>query len=156
MIRGIELDGVTNSYQALLDYFEPRPINCDEEYWATNAVIDELLSLPTLSDDAQAYLQLLSMLVEAYDEAHQNIPELRGIELLRTLIEELELKQRTLLPIFKHESIISEILAGRRHLTVAHIDQLAQFFGLPHELFFESQTIDSSNLVTATPHLERI
>lgn len=145
MIRGIESNGA-NTYHQLLDYFEPRPISCEEEYWATNAVIEELLALPELSDDEQAYLHLLSMLVEAFDEEQQTIPQLRGIELLRALIEELELKQRSLLPIFKHESIISEILAGRRNLTVAHIDHLARFFGLPHQLFFEPQNTDEVTL----------
>jgi HTH-type transcriptional regulator/antitoxin HigA len=85
------------------------------------------------------------MLIEAYDEQHETIPELRGIALLRTILEESDLKQRTLLPIFKHESVISAILAGRRHLTVAHIDQLATFFGLPHRLFFEREDASISN-----------
>lgn len=150
MIHGIEANG-TQPYHQLLDYFEPRPINCDEEYWATNAVIEELLALPKLSDDEQAYLHLLSMLIEVYDEEQQTIPQLRGIELLRALIDELDLKQRSLLPIFKHESIISEILSGRRNLTVAHIDHLARFFGLPHQLFFEPHDTDEVNHV-----LERI
>lgn len=144
MIPGINDGNVNGTYAKLLDYFEPRPISCEEEYWATNAVINELLSEPELSEDAQLYLHLLSMLMEAYDEQQETIPELRGIELLRVLLEESELKQRDLLPIFKHESVISEILAGRRHLTVTHIDQLAAFFGLPHRLFFEPHDAGSS------------
>lgn len=144
MIPGINLSNGNGEYAQLLDYFEPRPITSDKEYWATNAVIDELVSKPKLSEDAQAYLHLLSMLIEAYDEQQETIPELRGVELLCALIEESGMKQRDLLPIFKHESVISDILAGRRHLTVAHIDQLAIFFTLPHRLFFESQDANVS------------
>ena len=155
--QSIKLGNANRSYAELLDYFEPRPITCDEEYWAANAVIDELLAKPTLSEDAQDYLHLLSMLVEAYDEEQETVPELRGIELLRALIEESALKQRSLLPIFKHESVISEILAGRRHLTVAHIDQLAKFFGLPHQLFFEQQVADPAAPIPGSQtRLERI
>ena len=153
----IELSDANRTYAELLDYFEPRPITCDEEYWAANAVIDQLLAKPSLSEDAQDYLHLLSMLVEVYDEEQETVPELRGIELLRALIEESALKQRSLLPIFKHESVISEILAGRRHLTVTHIDQLAKFFGLPHQLFFEQQVADpAAPSPTIQTLLERI
>ena len=35
------------------------------------------------------------------------------------------LKQRDLISVFKHESILSDILSRRRRLTVAHIDKLA-------------------------------
>ena len=145
MIPGINVSKLNGEYAQLLDYFEPRPITNDEEYWATNAVIDELLSEQELSKDAQVYLHLLSILMEAYDEQQETIPELCGVELLRALIEETDLKQRDLLPIFKHESVISDILAGRRHLTVAHIDQLATFFALPHRLFFEPQDANVSH-----------
>ena len=75
--------------------------------------------------------------MEAYDEQQVTIPELRGIALLQALIDERGLKQRDLLAIFKHESILSDILSRNRKLTVAHIDKLATFFGLPHRLFFE-------------------
>lgn len=137
MIPGTKLSGLNVSYAQLLDYFEPRPIMCDEQYWATQDVIDALLSEAELSVDAQAYLHLLSMLMESYDEAQETIPDLRGIELLRTLIEESDLRQKDLLPIFKHESTISDVFSGRRNLTVAHINQLAAMFELPHHLFFE-------------------
>jgi hypothetical protein len=42
-----------------------------------------------------------------------------------------------LVPIFKTRSIVSAVLAGKRQLTVEHINRLAAFFNLPHELFFE-------------------
>jgi HTH-type transcriptional regulator / antitoxin HigA len=133
----IDLAEVTMTYPQLLDYFEPRPIECDEQYWAMQKIIAALLAKPTLSTAEQSYLHLLSMLMEAYDEQQETIPELRGVALLRALIDESELKQRDLISIFKHESILSDILSGRRRLTVAHIDKLAAFFGLPHQLFFE-------------------
>lgn len=137
MTPGINSVEVNMTYTQLLDYFEPRPIEDDEQYWATQEIIAALLAKPTLSADEQTYLHLLSMLMEAYDEQQVTIPELRGIALLQALIDERGLKQRDLLAIFKHESILSDILSRNRKLTVAHIDKLATFFGLPHRLFFE-------------------
>lgn len=137
MTPGIDLADVPMTYRELLASFEPRPIEDDTQYWATQEVIDKLLAKPMLSVDEQSYLHLLSMLTEAYDEQQKTIPELRGIELLAALIDESGLKQRDLLFIFKHESILSDILSRRRKLTVSHIDKLATFFKLPHRLFFE-------------------
>ncbi|MEZ4661969.1 MAG: hypothetical protein R2911_30845 [Caldilineaceae bacterium] len=50
------------------------------------------------------------------------------------------------MPFFKHESILPDILRGRRNLTVAHIDGLATFLGVPHHLFFEpaAKEVDTS------------
>jgi len=80
MIPNTKFNYTNATYTNLLDYFEPHPITSDDDYWATNAIIDELLGQPELSDDAQVYLHLLSMLIEAYDEQQETIPELRGIE----------------------------------------------------------------------------
>ena len=54
--------------------------------------------------------------MEQYDEAQETVPELRGVDLLEMLIEESDLKQRDLLPIFRHESVVADILARRRKL----------------------------------------
>jgi HTH-type transcriptional regulator/antitoxin HigA len=47
------------------------------------------------------------------------------------------LKQKDLAPIFKTRSIVSAVLNGKRALAAEHINLLAAFFHLPHELFFE-------------------
>ena len=75
MTRGIDLTHVTMTYRELLTHFEPRPIESDEHYWAAQEIIDALLAKPTLSVDEQTYLHLLSMLIEAYDEQQETIPE---------------------------------------------------------------------------------
>ena len=61
-----------------------------------------------------------------------------GIELLKGLMELHGLKQLDLVPIFKTKSIVSAVLNGKRQLTVEHINKLAGFFKVSHELFFES------------------
>jgi HTH-type transcriptional regulator/antitoxin HigA len=51
------------------------------------------------------------------------------------------LRQKDLVPVFKTESIVSDILNGKRQLTVRHIQELAQFFNLPTAVFLpEEQT----------------
>ena len=63
--------------------------------------------------------------------------EVGGIELVRGLIELHDLKRNDLTPIFKTKSIASAVLNGKRRLTVEQINNLATFFKLPHDCFFE-------------------
>jgi HTH-type transcriptional regulator/antitoxin HigA len=55
---------------------------------------------------------------------------------LKALLVEFGLRQKDLVPIFKTESIVSEVLNGRRNLTVEHIQQLAVFFHISPAVFF--------------------
>lgn len=128
-----------SDYTNLLLRFPPRILSSEEEYEAALAEIDILLSKLELSEAEQAFLALLSTLVQGYEEKYYPAGEfeLRGLDLLKGLMELHNLRQRDLLPIFKTRSIASAILNGHRRLTVEHINKLAAFFGLPHELFFE-------------------
>lgn len=57
------------------------------------------------------------------------------MEALRYLIAENGLTQAELAPLFGAPSVISEVLAGKRRLTLAHIRRLVAHFGLPAEVF---------------------
>lgn len=126
-----------SNYEELLAEFNPRVIHTEEEYWATQAVMDRLIDTPDLSKDELDYLSLLGALIEQYDEKNNVFPELRGVALIKALLEDMGLRQKDLVTVFKSESIISEVLNGNRGLTVEHIDGLARYFQLPHGLFFD-------------------
>lgn len=125
-----------SSYIDLLKQFPPRPIKSEEELLATQEIIDALMDSGQLTPDKQDYLNLLGMLVYEYEEKYVFIPDLFGVELLRALIDEFDLKQKDLVPIFKTESIVSEVLKGRRKFTVEHIDKLSRFFHVSPSVFF--------------------
>lgn len=132
------IPGSNLTYKQLVAGFPPRPIHTDEQYGASVAQIDALLDKGELTLDEQDFLTALGMMVERYEEEREVDIELRGVELIRALMEEQGLRQRDLVqPIFKTDSIASAVLHGKRRLTVEHIDKLAQYFQLPHSLFFE-------------------
>jgi HTH-type transcriptional regulator / antitoxin HigA len=128
----------TNAYVELLKAFPPRPISSDEQLSETQKVIDSLLDRPNLTPDERDYLGVLGTLVYEYEKKHVHIPDIYGVELLKVLIEESNLRQKDLVPIFKTESIVSEVLNGQRKLTVNHIKKLADFFHISPAAFFES------------------
>jgi HTH-type transcriptional regulator / antitoxin HigA len=133
MIRGI---ADPKPYVELLQSFPPRPITDEAELVATQAVVDALLDRPELTADEQDYLNVLGILISEYEQTLEPLPDISGVELLEVLIAEHNLRQRDLVPIFKTESIVSDVLHRRRKLTVGHIQKLAEFFHISPAVFF--------------------
>lgn len=128
---------VTKQYLELLYQFPPRPIVTDADLKATQEIINQLIDKPQLTQDEEDYLDVLGTLVYDYEQKQENlIPDIYGVDLLKVLIEEHELRQKDLVPIFKTESIVSDILKGKRQFTNRHIQELAEFFHVSPSVFF--------------------
>lgn len=128
----------TETYIDLLKTFPPRPVRSEVELLETQKVIDSLLDRPQLTPDERDYLDVLGTLVYEYEEKHYPMPDISGVELLKVLMSELNLRQKDLVPIFKTESIVSEVLHGQRKLTANHIQRLAEFFHISPAAFFST------------------
>lgn len=100
---------VSNDYIELLTNFPPRPITSEEELELTQNMIDQLLDQGKLSQDEKDYLNVLGALVYEYEQQQEPIPDIYGVELLKSLIEDNGLRQKDLVSIFKTESIVSDI-----------------------------------------------
>lgn len=74
----------------------------------------------------------------SYEEQFVEIPDISGVEILKVLIEENNLRQKDLTPIFKTESIVSDVINHKRNLTVEHIQALSKFFHISPAVFFEA------------------
>lgn len=127
----------TQSYIELLTTFPPRLISSESELIATQEVIDSLIDRGKLTPDEQDYLNLLGTLVYEYEQKHDPMPDIYGVELIKALLVEFNLRQKDLVPIFKTESIVSAVLNEQRQLTATHIKKLADFFHISPAAFFE-------------------
>ena len=124
------------TYIELVQAFPPRPIKSEAEMLATQKVIDLVIDRAPLTPDEEDYLHVLGTLVYEYEQKTEPIPDIHGIELLKVLMEDNELRQKDLIPIFKTESIVSNILNQKRQLTTRHIKELAVFFNVSPSAFF--------------------
>jgi HTH-type transcriptional regulator / antitoxin HigA len=107
------------SYTNLLISFPPRSIKSEEDFEKTQVIVDKLLDKGNLTEEEEDYLFVLGMLINEYEEHLDLVPDIYGVELLKVLIEETNLKQKDLVPIFKTESIVSDVLKGKRKLSVS-------------------------------------
>lgn len=63
------------------------------------------------------------------------MPVASGVDALRYLMQEHRLKQGDL-PEVGTQSVVSEILSGKRQLNLRQVRWLAERFGVPVEVFF--------------------
>ena len=130
------LDSITEeAYIALVRTFPLVSIRDDAHLADAVTVIDTLSDKAVRSPAEEAYLGALIDLVETYEAIHVTIPPAAGVDALRYLMEENGLAQADLVPLFGAASVTSEVLAGKRHLALSHIERLAAYFGLAADVF---------------------
>ncbi len=129
------------SYIDLIIDFPPRPIHSEEDLDAVQKIVYDLIDRGNLNADEEDYISVLGTLVTEYEQIHHPIPDIHGVELIEALLEEFDLKQKDLVPIFKTESIVSAVLNGHRKLMTEHIEKLADFFRVSPAVFFPSPQI---------------
>lgn len=114
-----------------------KPIRTEHDYDETISRIDALLdkNLPpgTPEDDE---LDVLSTLVEAYENQHYPTPSLDPIDAIRAAMEERGMIQQDLIPIIGPKSRVSEIMNRKRKPTIKEIHALHQRLNIPLSLFF--------------------
>jgi HTH-type transcriptional regulator/antitoxin HigA len=125
-------------YIELITTFPPRPITNEAELIATQNQINSILDKGKLTQDDHDYLKVLGTLVYDYEDKNEPMPTLKGVELLKALLEESNLQPKDLVPICQSESIVLDIfLDGKRELMASQIKELAIFFHMSPTAFFE-------------------
>jgi HTH-type transcriptional regulator/antitoxin HigA len=79
-------------------------------------------------------LDTLGTLIQAYEDEHHPLPEAKGTDVLRYLIDEHNLKQ-TDLPEIGSQGVVSEVLNGKRELNIRQIRALAERFNVSAAVF---------------------
>jgi HTH-type transcriptional regulator / antitoxin HigA len=95
------------------------------------------LENPTSSQ--QEVIELLTLLVERYEEKQYPIPVAGAVSVVKFLIEHQGLTQRDLIPEFGTESAVSMFLTGQRKLTLKQVQNLSARFKLPSDTFISQK-----------------
>jgi HTH-type transcriptional regulator / antitoxin HigA len=122
------LKAPSNDYLRLINAFPPRPITNEAELVATQKQINLVLDRPNLTTDDRDYLKVLGMLVYEYESKHEVFPQLKGVDFLKSMIEDMGLTPEDLVPILGDETIVMDVLNDRVTLTSTQVQQLAAFF----------------------------
>lgn len=138
MTRSIEVEN-KREYARLLVAMLPHVIHTEEENDRCTAALERLLSKRDRTADESRMIELLTLLIEDFEERNYALPAAAPLDVLRHLMESNRLRQVDLLDVFGAESTISEVLKGKRDLAKSHIEKLSLRFNVSPELFFEQR-----------------
>ena len=88
------------------------------------------------SDDANE-LELLALLIKSYEDKNIAIDPPTPLEAIQFRMEQSGLKQKDLVPFIGTKSRVSEVLSGKRPLTLAMARELHKGLGIPAEVLLE-------------------
>jgi HTH-type transcriptional regulator/antitoxin HigA len=78
-------------------------------------------------------IELLSLLVEKYEQENHAMEAPDPIEAIKFRMEQMNLKQADIAPLFGGKTRVSEVLNGKRTLTLKMITLLNRYLGIPLE-----------------------
>jgi HTH-type transcriptional regulator/antitoxin HigA len=108
----------------------------EDDYDMLVQALDELLDLVG-EDELHPLMSLVDIIgewIEAWDHEHRPMPKASGVDVLRYLMREHGLSQSDL-PGVGAQSVVSEVLSGKRQLNLRQIRWLAERFGVSVETF---------------------
>jgi HTH-type transcriptional regulator/antitoxin HigA len=88
-----------------------------------------------LTPEEREYSDLLTVLIEAFEDANYSLEGSTPDSRLRSLMEEHGLRQRNLLDVFGSRGVASEVVSGKRAVSKAQARKLAERFHVPADLF---------------------
>jgi len=112
-----------------------KPIKNEEDYSQTLSYIENLMNAKPNTPQMDE-LEVLTTLVEAYEEQHYRIEAPDPIEAIKFRMEQEGLKQKDLVAIVGSKSRVSEILNKKRKLTIEMIRNLHTQLHIPIESLF--------------------
>jgi|HubBroStandDraft_3_1064219.scaffolds.fasta_scaffold236129_2 HTH-type transcriptional regulator/antitoxin HigA len=136
MTRAPEIEN-KREYAKLLADMLPHVIHTEAENERYTATLEALLANPGRTREESRMVELLTLLIENFEEKNYAIPRAAPRDLVRHLMESNGLRQLDLIDVFGAESTVSEVLSGKRDLAKSHIEKLSLRFNVSPDVFFE-------------------
>jgi len=123
-------------YATLLTEVEPEVVRDEEQNQEYIRRLEGLTRKKKVTTAEEKLIALLTVLVEDYESKHYPVPDAGPLDIIRHLMDANDLRQKDLVDIFGTESIVSDVLNGKRELTKEHIRRLSKRFGVSPAVFF--------------------
>ena len=115
-----------------------KPIRNEQEYDLALQEVDMLMELNSaLGSKESDELEVLVLLIEKYEEENWAISEPDPIEAIKIRMQQMNLKQKDLVPYIGNRSKVSELLNRKISLSLSMITKLASGLHLPLETLIQ-------------------
>lgn len=116
-----------------------KPIKNNKQYEDALARIYVLMQKNNKPDSKESdELEILSILVKEYENVHFPVPKPNPLEAIKFRLEQMNLSEAQLGKILGHRSRKSEILSGKRKLSLAMIRKLHETLHIPAEVLIQA------------------
>jgi HTH-type transcriptional regulator/antitoxin HigA len=115
-----------------------RLIKNEEDYNKALSRIDGLMDAAPGTPEMDE-LELLTALVEMYEDRHYPVSPPDPIEAIKFRMDQLGLAQKDMISYFGNKSKVSEVLNGKRPLTLAMMRSLNKNLGIPAEVLLRER-----------------
>ena len=106
-----------------------KPIRTEADYYEALRRLEQIFDAAPGSEEGDE-AEILSLLIENYENLHYPIEAPDPIEAIKIRMEELDLKQKDLVGVLGGKSRVSEILNKKKKLTVEMIRELERSLNL--------------------------
>lgn len=122
-----------------LDNIRIMPITTEQDFEEANEIIEALIDADMIEDatirqKALEILNAVTILAIEYEKKHFPIPAPSPIEAIKERMAMLNLSQKDVAKYFGGENRISEVLNGKRNLSLKMIRELHKNLGIPAEI----------------------
>lgn len=124
----------------------PRLIHNEEELAEYTEALFALTAKADPTPEEEDAIELMTLLVERYEQERYPIPAAEPADVLRFLLESNGLSQRDIAPELGSESTVSLVLSGKRQLNRDHIARLSRRLHVSPAVFFGVSTTTASLL----------
>jgi len=115
-----------------------KPIKTEDQYDAALARVYELMQTDVKENStASDELEVLSILVKEYEAAHYPIASPNPLEAIKFRLDQMGLSEKELGDILGYRSNKSEILSGKRKLSLSMIRKLNEVLHIPAEVLIQ-------------------
>jgi HTH-type transcriptional regulator/antitoxin HigA len=119
----------------------PRLIHNDDELAEYTQALFDLTAKPDPTPEEEEAIELMTLLVERYEQERYSVPQAEPANVLRYLLERTGLSQSDIAPELGSESTVSLVLSGKRQLNRDHIARLSRRFHVSPAVFFRAASI---------------
>lgn len=111
-------------------------IRTEIQYWDYCNRLEELVMRESNAPEVEEEIDLLTLLIEKWDEEHDSLGKSEPVEVLKYLMAEHQLKAKGLADLLGvSKGFISEILSYKKGFSKENIRKLAEHFKVKQELF---------------------
>jgi HTH-type transcriptional regulator/antitoxin HigA len=116
-----------------------KPIKTEEQYEIALARVYELMQKDLKENSVESdELEVLSILIKEYENEHYPIPAPNPLDAIKFRLDQMGLSEKELGEILGYRSRKSEILSGKRKLSLAMIRKLNEVLHIPAAVLIQA------------------